>query len=217
MAISRLVHLVDDDDAVRESAAFLLRTADHEVLCHASGDAFVAWLDSPLSQLRPCCVLLDISMPGRSGLDVQLELKARNLQWPVIILTGHADIGVAIQTMKNGAFDFFEKPVESEVLLSSLDEAFAKLARSRGQNERVAQAHALVSRLTQRERQVMGGLLAALPNKTIAHELDLSVRTVEIYRAKVMTKLQARGLSAAVRMAIDAGLEPLSERGQSLR
>ena len=212
MVSHRLVHLVDDDEAVRESAAFLLRTNDYEVLTHTSGDAFIAYLDSPLNGPRQCCVLLDVRMPGRGGLDVQRELHDRNVTWPVLIMTGHADIDIAIKAMKNGAVDFFEKPVDSETLLASLDAAFAKLERTQGQSQRVAQAHALVSRLTQRERQVMGGLLAALPNKIIAHELDLSVRTVEIYRAKVMTKLQARGLSAAVRLAIDAGLEPLSER-----
>ena len=212
MASNRLVHLVDDDEAVRDSFAFLLKTHGYEVRLHASGQSFLAYLDSPLGARRPACVLLDIGMPGLSGLDVQIELNDRRLEWPVIILTGQADIAIAIQAMKNGAADFFEKPVDSDVLLAALDEGFAKLHRARGQTERVAQAHALVSRLTQRERQVMGGLLAALPNKVIAHELDLSVRTVEIYRAKVMTKLQARGLSAAVRMAIDAGLEPLAER-----
>ena len=212
MASNRFVHLVDDDQAVRESAAFLLETAGYDVRTHLSGDAFLEHLDRPLGVNRQCVVLLDVHMPGLSGLEVQRELQERRLGWPVVILTGQADVGTAIQAMKNGAFDFFEKPVDSDTLLTSMDDAFAKLARAHGQTERVARAHDLISRLTQRERQVMGGLLAALPNKIIAHELDLSVRTVEIYRAKVMTKLQARGLSAAVRLAIDAGLEPLSEQ-----
>jgi two-component system response regulator FixJ len=207
-----LVHLVDDDEAVRDSFAFLLKTYGYEVHLHVTGSAFLGYLDSPLGSRRPACVLLDINMPGPNGLIVQNELNDRRLNWPVIILTGQADIAVAIQAMKNGAADFFEKPVDSDILLKAMAEAFIKLRHAYGQTERVAQAHALVSRLTQRERQVMGGLLAALPNKVIAHELDLSVRTVEIYRAKVMTKLQARGLSAAVRLAIDAGLEPLAER-----
>jgi len=208
MVDKRLVHLVDDDDAIRESAAFLLETAGYDVQTHASGVAFLEHLETS-DRTRPCCVLLDIHMPGLSGLEIQLRLNDLGFVWPVIILTGQADIGIAIQAMKNGAFEFLEKPYENAALLGSIAEAFSKSVE---QSAKTAHARALIGRLSNRERQVMQGLLAALPNKLIAYEYDLSVRTVEIYRAKVMEKLGARGLSSAVRIAIAAGLEPLNER-----
>jgi two-component system response regulator FixJ len=208
MVDKRLVHLVDDDDAIRESAAFLLETAGYEVRTHVSGAAFLEAVGA-LDGLQPCCVLLDIHMPGLSGLEVQLKLNDRGFVWPVIILTGQADIGIAIQAMKNGAFEFLEKPYQNAALLEAIAEAFSKSVE---ESAKAARARALIGRLSTRERQVMQGLLAALPNKLIAYEYDLSVRTVEIYRAKVMEKLEARGLSSAVRIAIAAGLEPLSER-----
>jgi two-component system response regulator FixJ len=209
---SRLVHLIDDDEAIREAAAFLLEAAGHAVKVHASGTAFLEHLDRAPIDPHPCCVLLDINMPGLSGIEVQRRLNQRGFVWPVIILTGQADIGIAIQAMKNGAFEFLEKPYRNDALLTAIEEAFDKVAQSLEEGARVAHARALIARLSNRERQVMQGLLAALPNKLIAYEYDLSVRTVEIYRAKVMEKLQARGLSAAVRIAIAAGLEPLEER-----
>ncbi|MDB5459335.1 MAG: two component transcriptional regulator, LuxR family [Caulobacteraceae bacterium] len=212
MVDKRLVHLVDDDEAIRESAAFLLEIAGYEVQVHRSGVAFLDVMGEALGEAQACCVLLDIHMPGLSGLDVQLKLNERGFTWPVIILTGQADIGAAIQAMKNGAFEFLEKPYHNAGLLEALVGAFTKSERSMEENAKAGHARALIARLSKRERQVMQGLLAALPNKLIAYEYDLSIRTVEIYRAKVMDKLEARGLSAAVRIAITAGLEPLEER-----
>jgi two-component system response regulator FixJ len=211
MVHKRLVHLVDDDAAIRESAAFLLETAGYEVRTHVSGVAFLEDL-ATLDPAQACCVLLDIHMPGFSGLEVQLKLNELGFACPVIILTGQADIGTAIQAMKNGAFEFLEKPYENAGLLEAIKEAFNKSEQSVEESAKAAHARALIGRLSTRERQVMQGLLAALPNKLIAYEYHLSVRTVEIYRAKVMEKLQARGLSSAVRVAIAAGLEPLRER-----
>jgi two-component system, LuxR family, response regulator FixJ len=207
----RLVHLVDDDDAIREAAAFLLATVGYEVRTHVSGVAFLENLETS-DKAAACCVLLDFHMPGLSGLQVQLKLNDLGFVWPVIILTGQADVGIAIQAMKNGAFEFLEKPFRNTALLETIAEAFTKSEHSLEESGKVAYAQALIGRLTNRERQVMQGLLAALPNKLIAYEYDLSVRTVEIYRANVMEKLQVRGLSAAVRVAITAGLEPLGER-----
>ena len=206
-----VVHLVDDDDAIRQSASFLLETAGYEVETHTSGGSFLKYVEAS-DRAQPCCVLLDINMPGLSGLQVQLKLNDLGFIWPVVILTGQADIGIAIQAMKNGAFEFLEKPYQNAALLEAIAEAFNKSEESLEESVKVAHARALIARLSNRERQVMQGLLAALPNKLIAYEYDLSVRTVEIYRAKVMEKLQARGLSAAVRVAIAAGLEPLQER-----
>jgi two-component system response regulator FixJ len=212
MGHKRLVHIVDDDEAVRDATKFFLNTADYDIQTHDSGTSFIRRLGDTPDLTRHACVLLDIHMPGLSGLDVQAMLKGLDAPWPVIILTGQADIGTAIKAMKNGAFDFFEKPFDSTSLLETLDHAFGQLEETRDQNLRAAKAHAAIARLTNREREVMGGLLAALPNKLIAYELDISVRTVEVYRAKVMEKLDARGLSDAIRVAIAAGLQPMTER-----
>jgi two-component system response regulator FixJ len=211
-----LVQLVDDDEGVRLATSRLLKSAHYEVKAHQSGDAFLAELDRHAHEPRPSCVLLDLRMPGRSGLDIQEELQRRQIHWPVIIMTGHADVGIAIKAMKAGAFDFIEKPCDPDILLEALHQAFVKAEQALGDQERIAIAHILIKNLTDRECQVLRALLAAMSNKQIARELDLSVRTVEVYRGKVMTKLQARGLSAAVRMAIDAGLEPLPSRGRSV-
>jgi two-component system response regulator FixJ len=211
MVEQQRVHLVDDDEAIRRSVAFLLETVGYEVIAHVSGVAFLDYV-AAAGMTRAGCVLLDIHMPGLSGLEVQLRLNAMGFRWPVIILTGQGDIASAIQAMKNGAFEFLEKPYLNAALLETIEAAFDKSAHAMEETAKVANARALIARLSTRERQVMQGLLAALPNKLIAYEYELSIRTVEIYRAKIMEKLQARGLSSAVRTAIAAGLEPLAER-----
>jgi len=208
MSLSRTIHIVDDDEAVRESTSLLLEIAGHEVVTHVSGVAFLKVLENA----EPGCILLDIQMPEMGGLEVQAELKALGCEWPVIVLTGHGDIAVAVQAMKNGAFDFLEKPYENDLLLETLNDAFERLEANVEESARVSQAKALIEMLSNRELQVLRALLAGLPNKLIAYELDLSVRTVEIYRANVMSKLNARGLSTAVRIAMAAGLQPLEER-----
>jgi two-component system response regulator FixJ len=208
MTTPRLVHIVEDDRAVRESAAILLESAGFDVETHASGVAFL----KEIGGATPGCVLLDIHMPGITGLQVQAELKERGIDWPVVVLTGQGDVGIAVQAMKNGAFEFLEKPYKNETLLETLQSAFEMFEAHSAQSERSATARALIDGLTPREREVMQALLAGLPNKLIAYELDLSVRTVEIYRANVMGKLKARGLSTAVRIAMAAGLQPLEER-----
>jgi two-component system response regulator FixJ len=202
------VHIVDDDDAVRESAAILLESVGYDVITHDSGVAFLA----TLTTLTPGCILLDIHMPGMTGLEVQAELRARGATWPVIVLTGQGDVGIAVRAMKNGAFEFLEKPYKNETLLETLGDAFEAFETITQESMRTTNAKALIDSLTAREREVMQALLAGLPNKLIAYELDLSVRTVEIYRANVMAKLKARGLSSAVRIAMAAGLQPLEER-----
>ena len=208
MSESRLVHIVDDDEAVRESAAILLDSAGYEAETHVSGVAFLETLQTA----KPGCIFLDIHMPGMTGLEVQAELKARDVNWPVIVLTGQGDVGIAVQAMKNGAFEFIEKPYRNDALMETLDDAFEKLEAHTQESSRVAAAKTLIDTLTPRELQVMQALLGGLPNKLIAYELDLSVRTVEIYRANVMAKLKARGLSTAVRIALAAGVQPLEER-----
>jgi two-component system response regulator FixJ len=202
---------VDDDDDVREASALLLESAGYSVVAHPSGVAFLEALDPAI----PACVLLDIHMPQMDGLQVQRRLAEREIAFPVIVLTGQGDISIAVQAMKNGAFEFIEKPYMNEVLLEALRDAFAKLEATTEDRAITAEARERLATLTGREMQVMRGLLAGLPNKLIAYELDISVRTVEIYRANVMDKLGARSLSIAVRMALAAGVEPLlpGERG----
>jgi two-component system response regulator FixJ len=204
----RRVHVVDDDEAVRDGAEILLDSAGYDVVTHVSGSDFLAHLDVQL----PGCLLLDIHMPGLTGLQVQTELRARGVDWPVIVLTGQGDVGIAVNAMKNGAFEFIEKPYKNDGLLEMLEDAFEKLAQRTQESARIASARALIDTLTPRELDVMRALLAGLPNKLIAYELDLSVRTVEIYRANVMGKLKARGLSSAVRIAMAAGVQPIEER-----
>jgi two-component system response regulator FixJ len=207
----RIVHVVDDDEAVREGVSILLEASGYAVEAHESGAAFLRVFDS----LSPGCVLLDIHMPEISGLEVQIALRDRGVEWPVIVLTGQGDIGIAVGAMKNGAFEFIEKPYENQMLLETLQEAFEKLETQTEKSAKVTRARELISRLSQREYEIIQGLLGGLPNKIIAYQLDLSVRTVEVYRANAMDKLQARGLSTAIRIALTAGVQPLEQdRGQ---
>lgn len=204
---TRTVHVVDDDELLRAFAAETLAPAGYRVVQHPTGDAFLARLeDGPAG-----CILLDIHMPGLSGLQVQEALNARDLDWPVVVLTGRSEVRVAVEAMKNGAFEFLEKPYEPPALLSVLEAAFQAFEADREARAGAARARALVAALSPREVQVLRGLLAGMPNKIMAHALGLSVRTVEIYRGHLMDKLQARGLSAAVRLALAAGVEPLDD------
>jgi two-component system response regulator FixJ len=201
----RTLYIVDDDDDVRESAALLLESSGYAVQTYASGVAFLETFDPAI----PACILLDIHMPQMDGLEVQRRLAERGVPWPVIVLTGQGDISIAVNAMKNGAFEFLEKPYPNDVLLEAVRDAFAKLEVTTEDRAVTAQAKANIAKLTARETQVMRALLGGLPNKLIAYELDISVRTVEIYRANVMEKLDARSLSTAVRTALAAGVEPL--------
>ena len=204
----RLVHIVDDDDAVREGAAILLESGGFDVEIHLSGAEF---LDS-LPNCAPGCIILDMHMPVVSGLEVQTALKSRGIDWPVIVLTGQGDISIAVEAMKNGAYEFIEKPYENKMLLDTLTDAFDRFETQSEASAKVAHAREMIAKLSQRELEIIRGLLAGLPNKIIAYELDLSVRTVEVYRANAMDKLEARGLSSAIRLAITAGVQPLEER-----
>ncbi len=150
MTNTRLVHVVDDDEAVRESAAILLESAGYEVATHASGVAFLEGLEGA----APGCLLLDIHMPGMTGLQVQVELKARKMTWPVIVLTGQGDIGIAVQAMKNGAFEFLEKPYKNEILLETLAEAFEMLEQTVQETSHAAYARALASSRVRRDAEI---------------------------------------------------------------
>lgn len=198
----RLVHLVDDDEAIRRSASFMLRTSGLVVKTYASG---VELLDA-CPDLPQGCILLDVRMPEMSGLEVQQALRERGVRLPVIVMTGHGDVTVAVQAMKAGAVDFIEKPFEKAVLLSALEEGFARLDKNGRSAARAEEAGSRLDVLTAREREVLEGLVRGHPNKTIAYDLGISPRTVEIHRANVMTKLGVSSLSEALRIAFAAGM-----------
>jgi two-component system response regulator FixJ len=155
-------------------------------------------------ELEPGCILLDIRMPGMDGLEAQEALRSRGVTLPVIIMTGHGDVSLAVQAMKAGAVDFIEKPFEKAVLLSAIDQALDRLKRSAASREQTDEALVRLQALTPREREVLDGLAKGLPNKTIAYDLGISPRTVEIHRANLMSKLGARSLSEALRLAFAA-------------
>jgi len=194
---TKLVHLVDDDASVRRSVGFMLKTSGHRVQTYESG----AELLRNCTQLEPGCILLDIRMPGMDGLEVQQAMLEKGIGFPVVIMTGHGDVGLAVRAMKAGAVDFVEKPFEKEVLLSCLEEGFRRLSRKEATHDRRKDAEVRLQALTPREREVLDGLAHGLPNKTIAYDLGISSRTVEIHRANLMTKLDVRSLSEALRIA----------------
>ena len=193
----KLVHVVDDDDSVRRSVGFMLKTSGYKVCSYASGTEIL----KNAKDLEDGCVLLDIRMPDMDGLEVQEALQARGVALPVIIMTGHGDVPLSVRAMKAGAIDFIEKPFEKAVLLSALEEGFATLKRADTVRERSKDAAVRLQVLTEREREVLDGLAQGLPNKTIAYDLGISPRTVEIHRANLMTKLGVRSLSEALRLA----------------
>jgi two-component system, LuxR family, response regulator FixJ len=202
MPINAVVHLVDDDEQVRRALAFLLGTAGLAVRLHESALHFLEKLDD----VQPGCIVSDVRMPGMDGLGLQRALKEKGVDMPMIIMTGHADVALAVAAMKAGAVDFIEKPFDDEALLGSVRLALSRFDVAGQSNDQVARIRARAAGLSARERQVMEGLLAGLPNKTIAYDLAISPRTVEVHRANVMAKMAAKSLSELVRMAILAGL-----------
>lgn len=200
MSENRLVHLVDDDDSVRRSVGFMLKTSGYIVKPYASG----AELLKEVRRLEPGCILLDIRMPGMDGLEVQEQLKNVGVSLPVIIMTGHGDIPLSVRAMKAGAIDFIEKPFEKALLLSALEEGYSSMDRSDFSKQLASNASVKLQVLTPRERDVLDGLAKGLPNKTIAYDLGISPRTVEIHRSNLMSKLEVRSLSEALRLAFAA-------------
>lgn len=202
MADGRLVHIVDDEEPIRRSLDFLLRTAGFRPEKWPDGESFLKDADRSV----PACVLLDVRMPGMDGLTVQAEMSARGLNFPVVVLTGHGDIATAVKAMQAGAVDFLEKPFERERLLEAIELGFARLADRAGQREREEWAKTQIAQLTQREQEVLEGLACGYPNKTIAYDLGISSRTVEVYRANVMTKLGVTNFADALRIAFAASM-----------
>lgn len=197
----RTVFLVDDDEAIRHSASFMLRHAGYSVKTFPDG---IVFLDQVSDQFDGC-ILLDVRMPGMDGLEVQNALNQRGINMPVIILTGHGDVPVAVEAMKGGAIEFLEKPYEKNALVGAIENAFAMLDNQAAEDKRSLEAKAKLTSLTPRETEVLDCLVAGLTNKGIAQALSISPRTVEIHRAHMMEKLEADSLSSALRLAFLAG------------
>ncbi len=197
-----VVHLVDDDDAVLRSLALLLRSHGRTTLSYASAEQFLARID----RLEPGCAIIDVRLPGLDGIGLLRALNAQNAGVPVVIVTGHADVALAVQAMKDGAVDFVEKPYTEEAMLGAVDAAIARARDARVVRAAAEQATARLATLTPRERDVLQRLLEGFPNKMMAQDLGISPRTVEIHRAKVMEKLACRSLADVIRLATAAGL-----------
>jgi two-component system response regulator FixJ len=202
MAPDAIVHVIDDDEAVRQSLEFLLRASGLAAKTYDSASAF-------LNALPPAgsgCVITDVRMPGISGIDLLRGLGERRIKMPVIVITGHGDVPLAVEAMKAGAVDFLEKPFDDELLLWSVRLALNRSQENADRESERAELDARLATLTNRERDVLDGLVAGKPNKIIAFDLAISPRTVEIYRANVMTKMKAASLSELVRMALVSGV-----------
>ncbi len=202
MPASRLVHVIDDDDALRDSLRFLLASAKFDVETYESATAFLA----AMPQIKGGCIITDVRMPGLSGIELLRKLKTLSIDLPVIIMTGHGNVALAVDAMKVGAIEFIEKPFDDVVLLKAVRVALDRYGKEMKKDAEKAQVRERLHSLSQREREVLEGLIAGHPNKIIASDLKISPRTVEIYRAHVMTKMEADSLSELVRMSLAAGL-----------
>jgi two-component system, LuxR family, response regulator FixJ len=204
-----VIYVIDDDEAVRQSLEFLLKTAGMTV---RGFDSATAFLDL-LPQIRSGCIITDVRMPNVTGIDLLRRVKETGVDIPVIVITGHGDISLAVEAMKIGAVDFLEKPFDDDALLDAVRASLDRTADTAQRNAELAEINDKVAALSNRERQVLEGLVAGKPNKAIAFDLGISPRTVEIYRANLMTKMAANSLSDLVRMAMLAGI--LEKPGKS--
>ncbi len=202
MRADAVVHVVDDDLAVRQSLGFLLASDGLPVRLHESASAFL----ETVREAPAGCILTDVRMPGLDGIAFLRRLRERGFRLPVIVMTGHADVPLAVEAMKEGAADFVEKPFDDERILATVRAALAREERSAERSALETEIRARIDALSERERQVLEGLVAGKANKVIAYDLGISPRTVEIYRANVMTKMQAGSLSELVRLALLAGV-----------
>jgi two-component system, LuxR family, response regulator FixJ len=200
MPFESTVHVIDDDEALRDSLTFLLRTAGLDVRSYPSATAFL----EALPEANLSCVITDVRMPGMSGIDLLRRLRERKISVPVIVITGHGDIPLAVEAMRIGAVDFLEKPFDDEVLIASVKTALRQKEGEAKRHGERAEIEGRLAALSNRERDVLGGLVAGRANKQIAFDLGISPRTVEIYRANLMSKVQAGSLSDLVRMALIA-------------
>lgn len=196
------IHVVDDEEAVRKSLAFLLTMSGFTVRVHESATGFLAAAPT----IRNGCLVTDLRMPDMSGVELLRSLKKADLQIPSIVLTGHGDVPMAVEAMKAGALDFIEKPFEEELLIEAVKRAAAQLTDTPDGLDDNFAVQARLKELTERERQVLSGVVAGLANKTIAYDLNISPRTVEVHRANVMAKMKAKSLPELVRMALSLKL-----------
>ncbi len=202
MQTDAVVHVIDDDEAVRQSLTFLLKTAGHEVQTYDSATAFLR----QLPQGKPGCVITDVRMPDVSGIDLLHRLKEMQVRLPVIVITGHGDVPLAVEAMKSGALEFLEKPFDDDALLVAVNAALNRQGADAKREADRAEIADRIATLSNRERQVLEGLVAGHANKTIAFDHGISPRTVEIYRANLMSKMHATSLSDLVRMALVGGI-----------
>ena len=199
------VYIIDDDDAVRDSLSIQLESTGYEV---ASFPSAIGFLEIATS-LQPGCVISDVQMPDMDGMELQQRLNDMKLDFPVVIVTGHADVALAVRAMKAGAVDFIEKPFDEDAILNSVQHAQTRFAAQRATAQAGATAREKLATLTPREREVFDEMVRGKQNKMIAYDLDISPRTVEVHRARVLEKLEARSLSELVRLALAAGV-PIS-------
>jgi two-component system response regulator FixJ len=204
MESEQQVFIVDDDEAVRESLAALLTSFDYATITFPSALHFLARCDRNASG----CLIADVRMPDMDGLELQEKVGADFPNLAVVIITGHGDVPVAVRAMKAGAVDFIEKPFTEEMILETVKTALGQSGKAKRQPAELGDGVSRLDQLTPREREVLEGLVAGLPNKTIAYDLGISARTVEVHRARVMEKMQARSLSVLVRIALAAGIDP---------
>lgn len=211
MTDNLLVHVVDDDEAIRRSISFLLKASGYTVKLYASGRELL----TNAARLEKGCILLDVRMPDMDGMEVQQRLRGSGIMLPVIIMTGHGDVDMAVRAMKAGASDFIEKPFERAALLDALEAARQRLEADKMSDRRCEDARSRLNILTPRERDVLKGMVDGLPNKTIAYDLGISPRTVEIHRANLMQKLEVQSLSEALRIAFTARLFEEPDEGSA--
>ena len=200
-----VVHIVDDEETVRNSLAFLLSTAGFAVRVHESATQFLALA----GEITNGCLITDLRMPDMDGVELLRRLRASDAMLPAIVITGHGDVHMAVEAMKNGAIDFIEKPFSEAVLIESSTRAASRAAERVQSQAAMDAVRQRVASLSERERQVLAGVVAGHPNKTIALELGISPRTVEVYRAGLMGKMQARSLPELVRMVMDVRIDPV--------
>ena len=199
--VEPIVHVVDDDDAIRHAVVFQLETAGHAACEYASAEAFLEVAHA----VGPGCVITDVRMPGLSGLELVHRLNALGFKAPVILMTGHGDIPLAVEAMKAGVVDFIEKPLDDDILLQAVASALSKGASSDQDEGRERERKARFGALSPRERDVLVGVIAGKPNKIMAYDLGISMRTVEAHRARLMAKTAASSLSELIRSALSVG------------
>lgn len=202
MTANPVIHVIDDDRAMRDSLTFLLGVHGFQASAYDSAAGFLG----AIARKRPDCIVTDVRMPGMSGLELVTHLRAEGINSPVIVITGHGDVALAVEAMKAGVLDFLEKPFDDEVFLSAVRNALELASKTTSTGEVKAEAEKKLAVLSPRERDVLAGLVAGKTNKMIAIELDISARTVEVYRANLMSKTQTKNVSELMRIALAAGL-----------